>query len=213
MGHPQDSRLLRRLGRPVGRFNAELLGVLGDQSLPAGELHGIGAGDAPNGLAGEKAVQHIERNVPARSAPRDEAAIDVVPQRQTRAAAERLEFPPDVAELKHIGSVGSRHSGFGCGVAFATQVSFTVAPTVPRLPSTSKGAHSRSCAGSVSACQTFSGGWRSSRTRMSVHFSLSVCPRPFVPAPRWPGPVRIARDRSSSSPAHAARYQRISCVT
>src|SRR5579859_7688404 len=54
-----------------------------------------------------------------------------------------------------------------------TVVSFTVAPTVPRLPSASKGAHSRRCAGSVSACQTFSGEWRSSLTRMSVHFSPS----------------------------------------
>src|SRR5712664_4028351 len=60
-----------------------------------------------------------------------------------------------------------------CGVGAPTVVSFTVAPTVPRLPSTSKGAHSRRCAGSVSACQTFSGEWRSSLTRMSVHFSPS----------------------------------------
>src|SRR4029077_865974 len=30
-----------------------------------------------------------------------------------------------------------------------------------------------SCAGSVNACQTFSGEWRSSLTRMSVHFSPS----------------------------------------
>src|SRR5881227_3872222 len=57
-------------------------------------------------------------------------------------------------------------------VGVPTQVSFTV-PTVPRLPSTSNGAHSRRCAGSVSACQTFSGEWRSSLTRMSVHFSPS----------------------------------------
>src|SRR6202011_3053143 len=54
-----------------------------------------------------------------------------------------------------------------------TVVRFTVVPTVRRLPSTSKGAHSRRCAGSVSACQTFSGEWRSSLTRMSVHFSPS----------------------------------------
>src|SRR5437868_6420085 len=60
-----------------------------------------------------------------------------------------------------------------CGVGAPTVVSFTVGPTVPRLPSASKGAHSRSCAGSVSACQTFSGEWRSSLTRMSVHFSPS----------------------------------------
>src|SRR6266852_3808113 len=57
-------------------------------------------------------------------------------------------------------------------VGVPTQVSFIV-PAVPRLPSTSKGAHSRRCAGSVSACQTFSGEWRSSLTRMSVHFSPS----------------------------------------
>src|SRR6266478_968332 len=60
-----------------------------------------------------------------------------------------------------------------CGAGALTVVSFTVVPTVPRLPSASKGAHSRRCAGSVSACQTFSGEWRSSRTRMSVHFSPS----------------------------------------
>src|SRR2546422_6416967 len=47
-----------------------------------------------------------------------------------------------------------------CGAGAPTVVSFTLAPTVPRLPSASKGAHSRSCAGSVSACQTFSGGGR-----------------------------------------------------
>src|SRR3989449_4161082 len=60
-----------------------------------------------------------------------------------------------------------------CGVGAPTVVSFTLLPTLPRLASASKGAHSRSCAGSVSACQTFSGEWRSSRTRMSVHFSPS----------------------------------------
>src|SRR5271156_6679786 len=68
-----------------------------------------------------------------------------------------------------------------CSLGAATVVSFTLFPTVPRLPSASKGAHSRSCAGSVSACQTFSGEWRSSRTRMSVHFSslLPLCPWSF----------------------------------
>src|SRR2546422_2418128 len=59
------------------------------------------------------------------------------------------------------------------GVGAPTVVGFTVAPAVPRLPSASKGAHSRRCAGSVSACQTFSGEWRSSLTRMSIHFSPS----------------------------------------
>src|ERR1700675_3098767 len=60
-----------------------------------------------------------------------------------------------------------------CGVGAPTVVSFTVVSSVPTLPSASKGAHPRRCAGSVSACQTLSGGWRSSLTRMSVHFSPS----------------------------------------
>src|SRR6266478_1892746 len=60
-----------------------------------------------------------------------------------------------------------------CGVGAPTVVSRTVVATVARLPSASKGAHSRRCAGSVSACQTFSGEWRSSLTRISVHFSPS----------------------------------------
>src|ERR1700704_6090300 len=60
-----------------------------------------------------------------------------------------------------------------CGAGAPTVVSFTVAPTVARLPSASKGAPSRRCAGSVSACQTFSGEWCSSLTRMSVGFSPS----------------------------------------
>src|SRR5262245_44353992 len=62
-----------------------------------------------------------------------------------------------------------------CGVGAPTVVSFTLFPTVPRLPSASKGAHSRRCAGSVSARQTFSGEWRNSLTRTSVHFSPSFC--------------------------------------
>src|ERR1041384_8290734 len=44
-----------------------------------------------------------------------------------------------------------------CGPGAPTVVSFTLLPTLPRLPSASNGAHSRSCAGSVSACQTCSG--------------------------------------------------------
>src|SRR5262245_59705686 len=59
------------------------------------------------------------------------------------------------------------------GVGAPTVVSFTVVPTVPRLPSAAKGAHSRRCAGPVGACQTFSGEWRSSLTRMSVQVSPS----------------------------------------
>src|SRR6266850_2690611 len=112
-----DSRLLSRLRRPVGRFNAELLCVLGCQSLPAAEFHGLGADDASNRLTREEPLKDVEADMPARGAPRDEAAIDVVPQRQARAAAERLEFPSDILAppvvLKHLWSVGSRHSCLG----------------------------------------------------------------------------------------------------
>src|SRR5438876_9664423 len=90
-------------------FNAELLCVLPFQSLPAAELHRLTTGDAADGSSAEKAIQNIETNVPARGAPRDEAAIDVVPQRQARAATKGFEFPSDIAVLKHLGSVGSRH--------------------------------------------------------------------------------------------------------
>src|SRR6185437_14828461 len=80
------SRLRRVRPRTMG-VNAELLCVLSAQSLPAAELHGLGAGDAPNRLASQKPIQHIEADVPARGAPRDETAVDVVPQRQACAAA------------------------------------------------------------------------------------------------------------------------------
>src|SRR5436309_10299293 len=50
----------------TGGLNAELLCVLGVQSLPA-ELHGLGADDASNGVTGEKPLQYIEADVPARS--------------------------------------------------------------------------------------------------------------------------------------------------
>src|SRR5215510_8332053 len=78
--------LLRRLRRPAGRFETELLGVLGVQSLPAAELHGLGADNAADASSAEKVIQHIETNVPPGSTHRDEAAIDVGPQRQARAA-------------------------------------------------------------------------------------------------------------------------------
>src|SRR6202158_2565262 len=107
-----DSRLLSRLRRPVGRFDTELLGVLGVQPLPAAELHGLGADDASNRLTREEPLKDVEADVPARGAPRDEAAIDVVPEREARAAAESLELPPGIVVLKHLGSVGSRHSCF-----------------------------------------------------------------------------------------------------
>src|SRR5260370_624659 len=91
---------------PTGGLNAELLCVLCVQSLPAAELHGIGADHASNRLTREEPLKDVEADVPARGAPRDEAAIDVVPQRQARTAANGFEFPPRIVVLKHLGSVG-----------------------------------------------------------------------------------------------------------
>src|SRR5882724_6344422 len=114
---PLDSRLLSRLRRPVGRFNTELLGILRVQPLPAAELHRLTTSDAADGSSAEKAIQNIETNVPPGSTHCDEAATDVSPQRQTRAATKGFEFPPDIVVaplvFKRLGSVGSRHSGFG----------------------------------------------------------------------------------------------------
>src|SRR5437899_5139152 len=57
-----DSRILSRLRRPFGRFNTELPGVLGVQSLPAAELHDLGADDASNRLTREEALKDVERS-------------------------------------------------------------------------------------------------------------------------------------------------------
>src|SRR5579863_8470925 len=63
-----------------GLSDTELPGVLRVQPLPAVEPHRIGANRAADGSSGEQAIQNIERNVPARGAPRNKTAIDVVPQ-------------------------------------------------------------------------------------------------------------------------------------
>src|SRR5439155_18275057 len=108
---------LRGVGRPACRFNAELLCVLGVQSLPVTELHRLGTNEAADGGSAEKVIQHIEANVPSGSTHRDEAAIDVGPQRQARAATKAFEFPPHIEAtpvvLKRLWRVGSRHCGFG----------------------------------------------------------------------------------------------------
>src|SRR2546427_9232485 len=88
-------------------------------------------------------------------------------------SSHRISLPPQLYSSTLGASARVTLVSETCGVGAPTVVSSTVVPTVPRLPSTSKGAHSRRCAGSVSASQTFSGEWRSSLTRMSVHFSPS----------------------------------------
>src|SRR5204862_5203520 len=91
----------------------------------------------------------------------------------TASSSHRISKPPQLYSSALGASARLTLVSVTCSVGAPTVVSFTVLPTVPRLPSASKGAHSRSCAGSVSACQTFSGEWRSSLTRMSVQFSPS----------------------------------------
>src|SRR3979411_1064567 len=88
-------------------------------------------------------------------------------------SSHRISLPPQLYSRNLGASARVTLVSETCGVGAPTVVSFTVVPTLPRLPSASKGAHSRRCAGSVSACQTFSGQWRCLRTRMSVHFSPS----------------------------------------
>ena len=55
----------------------------------------LGTDDASHRLAREEPIENVEADVPARGAPRDEAAIDVVPEREARAAAERFELPAE----------------------------------------------------------------------------------------------------------------------
>src|SRR6266508_1439592 len=95
-----------------------------------------------------------------------------VPPREA-SSSHRISKPPHLYSSSVGASARVTVVSETCGVGAPTVVSFTVVPTVPRLPSASKGAHSRRCAGSVSACQTFSGEWRSSLTRISVQFSPS----------------------------------------
>src|SRR5256884_2558771 len=88
-------------------------------------------------------------------------------------SSHRISKPPQLYSSALGASARVTRVSQPCGLGAPTVVSFTVVPTVPRLQSAAKGALSRRCAGSVSARQTFSGEWRSSLTRMSVHFSPS----------------------------------------
>src|SRR5215475_6310326 len=104
-------------GAYSGPLNAKLLGVLSVQSLPSAELHRVGADDASDGVAGEKPIQHVQADVPPGSAHCDEAAIDVGPQRQTRAAPKGFELPSHVETtplvLEQLRSIRSSDSCFG----------------------------------------------------------------------------------------------------
>src|SRR6266566_3005985 len=101
----------------------------------------------------------------------------------TASSSHRTSKPPQLYSSALGASARVTVVSVTCGVGAPTVVSFTLLPTVPKLPSASKGAHSRSCAGSVSACQTFSGEWRSFLTSTSVHFSPSFCTRAPLAGP------------------------------
>src|SRR5579862_3336292 len=108
---------------------AELLGVIRVQPLPAIELHSLRTDDASEWSAVKRVIQNIEANVPAGSTHRDVAAIDIVPKRETRAAAEVFELPTQIsvapAILQDAGLIGSLDSGFRdhwCGRAYRIQL-------------------------------------------------------------------------------------------
>src|SRR5580698_2859405 len=96
----------------VRSLSAELRGVFLFQSLPAFELHGVRAGDAPNGMAGEQPMERVESDMPTRRAPGDEPAIDGMPERETRSVLNGCEFPSNFAEFEQLGIVGARNFGF-----------------------------------------------------------------------------------------------------
>src|SRR5215472_969630 len=102
---------------PFRHVHPEQRCVLGVQSLKPGELHRVWAHPASNRLAAKKVIEHIEAYVPPGRAHCDEAAIDAGPQRQARAAPNRLEFPAHIVAtpliLKRLGCVRPRHDGLG----------------------------------------------------------------------------------------------------
>src|ERR1051326_1269803 len=117
-------------------------------------------------------------------------------------SSHRISKPPQVYSSALGASARVTVVSVTCGVGAPTVVSLTVAPAVPRLVSASKGAHSRSCAGSVSARQTFSGAWPSSLTRTRVHFSPSF---------RTWAPVR--KDGEKRSEEHTSELQSHSFIS
>src|SRR5882762_2205632 len=102
-----DSRILGPWRRPDGRLRTELLGVLGVQSLPAAELHGLRTNDASNRIPVEQVNQNIETNVPPGSTHCDKAVTDVGPEREPRAPHNGFELPAHLEVtplvLKHPG--------------------------------------------------------------------------------------------------------------
>src|SRR5467141_1780845 len=97
-------------------------------------------------------------------------SVSRVPPPPSGSSSQRMSAPPQVYSSA-LGA-SARFTWVSDTYGAPTVESFAV-PTAPRFQSESNGAHSRRCSGSVSAFQTFAGGWGRSRTRTSVHFSPS----------------------------------------
>src|SRR5438876_926069 len=99
-------------------------------------------------------------------------SVSRVPPPSSGSSSQRMSPPPQVYSSALGASARFTWVSETYGVGAPAVESFAV-PTAPRFRSESNGAHSRRCSGSVSAFQTFAGGWGRSRTRTRVHFSPS----------------------------------------
>jgi len=178
--NPLDSLLLYHLRRPVG---VSIRNCLAYSELSRGQPHFIAlpATMRPMGVPlrrrsrTSKQMCHPAAPIEMKRRSMLCQSVSRVPPPPSDSSSQRKSFLPQLYSSALGASARFTWASDTYGVGPLTVVSFTVVPTVPRLPSASKGAHWRRCAGSVSASQTFSGGWRSSLMRMSVHFSPSFC--------------------------------------
>ena len=141
--------MLHGVGRPRTRgLDAELLAIIRRcQSCASPRTSWSRGRRSPDGLTGQEPIQHIEADMPARGAPRDVAAIDVVPEREAGAAAERLQLPAEVVSPQ-LNSSASAVGPLGPGLRYLRRrpPPWRASPyRMPRLRSASNGAHSRSC--------------------------------------------------------------------
>ena len=151
---------LRGVGRPTGGLNAELLCVLGVQSLPTAELHGLGADDAADGSSAEKAIQNIETNVPPAAPIEMKRRSMLVPSVRRvpppkASSSHRTSAPPQLYSSTLGASARVTVVSVTCGVGAPTVVSYTVVPTAPRLPSASKGATRADAPGRLAPARLF----------------------------------------------------------
>ena len=115
-----SSRLLSRLRRPVGRLNAELLGVLGVQSLPAAELHGLGTNDAADRLPREAAPEHRNRCA--------SPAAPIEMKRRSMLCHSVRRVPPPKASSSHRISLYSSTLGASARVTVVSEAAWALPP-------------------------------------------------------------------------------------